>query len=214
MLRAVLFDYDGTLVDSMQSHFYAWSTVLKSYDIELREDQFFPYEGEKLDSLLARVLKKREYDAQEIIAKKDEVYIKNSHFKLYNGVENFLKLLKSIKLKTAIVTAGRRERLVATAPKEFLEKFDAIIAYGDTKNGKPHSEPYLTAARKLRVHSEDCMVIENAPLGVKSAKSAGMECIAIASTLRDDMLLDADLIIHNFDQLNRLEYFSHCEEIV
>ena len=214
MLRAVLFDYDGTLVNSMQSHYKAWRTVLSNYDIELQEDQFFPYEGEKLDSLLARVFKKREYDAEEIIRKKDDYFVKNSYFKIYDGVEEFLKLLKSNKLKTAIVTAGRRERLVATAPKEFLDKFDAIVAYGDTKRGKPHPEPFLTAARKIRIHSEDCLVIENAPLGIKAAKSAGMECIAIASTLREDMLLDADLIIHKFDQLNRLEYFSHCEEII
>ncbi|GAF86257.1 unnamed protein product, partial [marine sediment metagenome] len=101
-------------------------------------------------------------------------------------------------------SAASRERLNETVPKNFLERFDVIISGNDTEKGKPSPEPYLVAMNKLRVLPAESIVVENAPLGIKSARSAGAYCIAITSTMDKSFLEEADKIIDNFSDLGNL----------
>ena len=74
----------------------------------------------------------------------------------------------------------------------------------DSVRGKPHPDPYLNAATKLGVLPQECLVIENAPLGIKSAKRAGIYCIAICSTLDKSYLSEADKIVENIKDINNI----------
>lgn len=213
MYKAALFDLDGTLVKSLEDHFLAWKYTFLLYGKILREDDYFPYEGEKLNKLIERVFDGDDHDAEKIMKEKDDYYQKNSRFELYEGVEAYLSGLKTNGIKTAIVTAGRRERLVATATTSFLDFFDTIITYGDTEKAKPYPDPYLLAVHRLDLNPEDCVVIENAPLGVQSAVNAGIYCVAISSTVSKDRLIEADIILENFRDLSKLELFNLFEEI-
>ena len=112
-------------------------------------------------------------------------------------VESLKKNGKSL----AVVSASSKEKLEKTVPKDFLEKFDAVVCSEDYFNGKPDPEPYLTAMKNLNVSPEECIVVENAPLGIKSAKKAGAYCIALTTTLDKEYLKEANVILNNHEEL-------------
>ena len=89
-------------------------------------------------------------------------------------------------------------------PGKILSLFNAIVAGNQVKKGKPHPEPYLRAARLLKLKPEACLVIENAPFGIISAKRAKMPCIAVSTSLPKEYLVDADIVV---DQLNQISSY-------
>jgi beta-phosphoglucomutase len=205
-MKAVLFDYDGTLVDSMDQHFSAWKTVFNKYGIEFSGNDFYPYEGEKLNHLVRRIFPKCN-DVNALILEKDNLYVRTSEFRIYDGVESFITHLKKNTIKVGIVTAGRLERIKNTAPEWFVSLFDTIVSHGDTERGKPFPDPYLTGAKKLDVDIGDCIVVENAPLGIQSANAAGAKSIGITSTVDSETLKDATIVIERFSELKNVEEF-------
>lgn len=96
------------------------------------------------------------------------------------------------------MTGAIRQNIEPVTGKELLENFDVIIPGHEVANTKPHPEPYLTAARKLDVQPNECLVIENAPLGIRAAKLAGMYCIAVKTTIKNEIQLhEADSIVED-----------------
>lgn len=202
LIKAILFDFDGTLADTMKDNFLAWKKAFEKYNIEIKEEDYYPLEGTKLTEI-ARLISNKyriEEEPSKIVELKNNHYLLNNSVSFYPGVIDIIDILKK-KVKIAIVSASPKEKLNKTVPKEFLEKFDVIISGEDSKIGKPDPEPYLNAARKLKTIPEECVVIENAPLGIKSAKKAGMYCIAIESTLDKKFLSEADEVICCFKKL-------------
>ena len=130
--------------------------------------------------------------------------LKNHRLVFYPSVKEFIDLLHSRDIPIAIVSGGRSERIRSSAPSVFLDKFKTIITAESTKRGKPFPDPYLEGARLLGFEAEDCIVVENAPLGIRSAKAAGAYCIAIASTVRRVKLREADEIVDVFQDLRDL----------
>ena len=84
---------------------------------------------------------------------------------------------------------------------EQQEHFDFIITGDEVPRAKPYPDPYLTAAHHLELKPRQCMVVENAPLGIEAAKNAGMYCVAIVTTLGKEYLTSADLILQNIGEL-------------
>ena len=80
-------------------------------------------------------------------------------------------------------------------PKNIFAKFDTIVTADMLKRGKPHPLPYLTAAKNLKIAPAKCLVVENSPLGVLSAKNAGMFCVAVTTSLPKCYLKKADIVI-------------------
>ena len=118
-----------------------------------------------------------------IVKEKEAHYLRNHSFKLYPGAEQLVKSLKVKGYFLGLVTGGSAKRLLNIVIESFLELFDVRIT-GDLENkNKPSPDPYLKAAKILKVANESCLVIENAPLGIESGKKAGMICIAVSSTL-------------------------------
>ena len=103
----------------------------------------------------------------------------------------------------AVVTGGNRKR-VENAIEEHLDGyFDALVTIDDVSNGKPHPEPFLKGAEKLNLKAEECIVVENAPLGIKAAKAAGTTVIAVKTTLSDKFLAQADYILNDFPAVEK-----------
>lgn len=207
LLKAVLFDYDGTLVDSMEQHYNAWSHTFSAHGKSILPSQFYPFEGEKLHLLVKRVFPECE-DPTAVIVEKDRYYVNHSVFNVYDGVKEFLEQLARKNIKRGIVTAGRIERITDTAPEWLLNQFDVMVTHKDTEKGKPFPDPYLAGLNKLNVEASECIVIENAPLGVESAKAAGIYCIGVTSTVSRDALKEADTIVDTFSDLIHLEEFK------
>jgi beta-phosphoglucomutase len=210
-IKGILFDYDGVLAETMEDLFLAWKKAFLDYGIEIKKGDYFPLEGTKVVEV-ARIISNK-YDICpepfDVVKKKDEYYLSNHKFSFYPGVEDFIDVLIKNNIKIAIVSASQKHKLDKTVPKDFLKKFDEIICGDDYKNGKPNAEPYLTAANKLGLKPEECIVVENAPLGIKSAKNAGIFCIGIDSTLPKEYLREADIIIDKFEDLKNLDIIKN-----
>lgn len=205
-IQAVIFDFDGVLVDSMQHHVDAWQTVFREYGIELTPQEILEREGEKArltTSSIARNhgIELNNDEVERLIRKKRKIYRANAKRRIRPLARVAVSECRRRGFKTAIVTGSVRDNLEwALAPEESA-LFDVIITADNVCHGKPHPEPYLSAAEKLGVSPQECLVIENAPLGIRSAKAAGMKCIAVTTTLSADHLCEADLILPDLDAL-------------
>ena len=203
-IKALLFDLDGTLVDTMPLHFNAWKiSIKKLYGITIKKKDFYPLEGIKLKKIAPIILKKYGFDTsiinyKELILLKEKTYLEIYKLKFYPSVISSIKKIKQKKIKLGIVTSGLKKRLIKSIPKKFLENFDVIITGDDSSKGKPSKQPFYMAMKKLKLSHDECIVVENAPLGIKSAKNAEMFCFAITSTLSKKYLKEADLIVPNF----------------
>lgn len=196
--EAVLFDFDGVLAETMEDHFVAWQKALADFGAPLDRADYFPLEGLALTELARMFCQKNNINAgrvPQIVRKKEQYYLKSYRFKLYPHASEFVDCLKTKGLPLGIVSAGLHNRLLESVPEEFLKKFSAVITGDKTARGKPFPDPYLKGAEELKVDINNCLVIENAPLGIKSAKKAGAYCIAITSTLRENLLREADKIV-------------------
>jgi beta-phosphoglucomutase len=203
--KAVLFDFDGVLADTMEDNFFAWKKSFLDFGIDIKREDYFPLEGMKLIEVAKKISHKYnlQVDPSVIMNLKNKYYLEINKFSFYPGIEDLIEIL-SDQILIGLVSASPRKKLEKTVPTYFLDRFNVVISGDDTENGKPSSEPYLSAMKKLNVSPEDTVVVENAPLGIKSAKSAGAYCIAIATTLKGEYLKEADKIVNNHEELKDL----------
>lgn len=205
--QGILFDFDGVLADTMEDHFHAWNYALGAYQTAIAAEDFFPLEGMPVARMAMEICRRVGIDkvyAAELVIKKDVHYLRKPQMKLYPSVEEIIDQLFTKKIPMAIVSGGRYERIAASTPAAFLGKFLAVVTGEKTPRGKPHPDPYLEGSRLLNLKPPQCIVVENAPLGIQAAKAAGAYCIAIASTVEKEMLQDADEIVNNFSDLASL----------
>lgn len=190
------FDLDGTLVPTMELNYCCWQEVLTRFGYTLPRDQYFLREGEELGSLIGDLAVSdtplgRQLDIEEVILLKDRLFSKLYKPEFYPGVNELLNSSRIASSRIALVTAARKERIEKMFSKEFLSHFDIIISRESTVRGKPFPEPYQAAAVGLDLPLKDIIAVENAPLGVKSARAAGLKCVGIASTLEPSILTEA-----------------------
>tara|TARA_B100000674_G_C37669486_1_gene836340 strand:- start:55 stop:711 length:657 start_codon:yes stop_codon:yes gene_type:complete len=209
MIKGVFFDLDGTLIRSMYFHYLGWKTVLLKQDVIINKTDFYKKEGTKLNQLLKEFFKENNKNFNvkliaKLIEKKNNFYIKNNKSTFYPGVINLLKYLKKNNVYTSIVTAGSKKRVLNTLPKNFLNLFNSIITGDDCTRGKPYPDPYLLALKKSKLKKKQCIVLENAPLGIKSANNAGICSVAITNTLHKTNFKEAKYIISSANEFKIL----------
>ena len=204
--KAVLFDMDGVIIDSMPYHFISWFETLKEYNITISPFDIYEKEGEKCEVCVKRFFKrdKIKCDAKiiaEVLKLRDKLYKKYFKVHLFANIEQLLIKLKNKGFLLAIVTGSTRQKVVSMLPKKILSKFNVIVSADMIKKGKPYPDSYLTAAKKLRVKPKECIVVENAPYGIKAAKSAKMFCIAVTTSLPKQYLKKADIICKKISEV-------------
>ncbi len=207
-IKGILFDFDGTLAKTMQDHYKAWQHSLEQYGISLTEEEYYPLEGMSIYEIAILCCKKYnipEQEVHQIVQRKKEHYITNNTCTLYPEVENIIQKLKQKKIKLGIVTASIPEQLHNSVSSEFLAQFDVIVTGDKTSKGKPHPDPYLKGLELLNLSQNECIVVENAPLGIKSAKNAGIYCIAVTHTVNKEKLQEADEVIETFSNLRLIK---------
>lgn len=204
--KAVLFDMDGILIDSMPYHFISWFEALRQYDIRVTPMDIFAMEGAKWDKVIRfafkRDKKKLQADLIEKICAQRNVLMKK-YFKRYvfAQIPMILGILKKRGFLTAIVTGSSLKEAEKMLPANIYSMFDIAVAGDMIKRSKPYPDPYLLAARKLGVKTCECLAVENAPYGIKSAKSAKMFCVAVATSLPEQYLKEASIIFKNHTEL-------------
>ncbi len=210
MLKGIIFDSDGVLVDSMPYHAQAWVQVFKDEGIHVRKEDIYEVEGSNHVGVINAIFRKADkspgkdtYDS--LLDKKRGLFMKNNRAKRFEGMYECMQLLKS-KYKIAVASGADRTIVKDLMERFYPDVFDVLITGEDVENGKPDPEPYAKAAERLGVGADECIVVENAPLGVQSAKNAGMYCVAVATYVPAEELSEADRVFK--DHAGLIDYLK------
>jgi beta-phosphoglucomutase len=212
--KAVFFDMDGVLYDSMGHHAEAWSNAFRHFGIDFPKEMVYQNEGRTAQSTINLVYQRNEErDATDVEI--DQIYSKKTELigffpdaTPFEGAKELMENLKKQGIDIWVVTGSSQDKFLDALLRDFGELVSAeqVISGKDVKNGKPHPEPYLTALKKSGLKPGDVVVIENAPLGIQSAKAAGIFTIAINTGILDDSVLwesGADVVIKDWNNLLR-----------
>ncbi len=205
--KAVIFDMDGTLVDSTKADFFAWQKLFSFYNKQLTFSEYIPLLGIKSAQVVKEFLPvENEEEVQFALTKKlvffHEIISENGIYPV-PFADVFLKQIRQYNIPLALATSSRRAKMEMVMEKlNLLIYFDAVVTGGDVKNGKPSPDIFLKASEKLNMIPGDCIVFEDAANGVKAAKNAGMKCVALSSHQTVESLQEADLVIDSFENLS------------
>ena len=128
--KAILFDFDGVLAETMEDLFLAWQKAFLDFGVKIEREDYFPLEGMRLIHIAEKLCGEKGIDSkntQKIVELKNDYYLKNHEFKFYEGVDELIKYLKKTELLLGIISASPREKLEKTVPKDFLSKFNVAL---------------------------------------------------------------------------------------
>ena len=211
--KAVFFDQDGVLFDSMPFHAQAWAYAMSHYGLPFTKEQTYRNEGRTGSSVIHEVHLK-EYGtepSQELI---EEIYrLKSDTFNRLTGgqlpplipdIQALLRYLHEQGTQCWVVTGSGQHSILDKLEATFPGIFSGFITAYDVTHGKPDPEPYLKAWERCGFAKEECMVVENAPLGVRAGKAAGLFTVAVNTGILPDEVLaeeQADLVLPNMKTL-------------
>lgn len=194
---ALLFDLDGTLIDSMPLHHAAWRQWHAAHALPFDEAGFFEATaGRSNDEILADLLPALDAAARHALAEEKEALYRAAaanSLALIAGAEQALVQARAVGLRLAICTASPPGNMRVAFDRFGLEALvDTVTSPSDRRfggapderlRGKPHPDIFVEAARRLGVAPADCLVFEDAPLGVEAARRAGMDAVALSTTM-------------------------------
>lgn len=187
--RAFLFDMDGTIVDNMAFHTDSWLAFFERRGQALDADAFFRATAGRQGGEIIRSYLGEHLSADEVAAlnhEKESVYreLYAPHLKAVDGFDELIARARGNGVKLAVGTAAPPANVDFTLDGLDLRRhFDAIVGATDVARGKPHPDVFLKAAELCGVAPANCIVFEDAPLGVEAARRAGMSCIVLTTTL-------------------------------
>ena len=199
-LKAVLFDMDGVLFNSMPNHASSWHNVMERMGFGLSEQEAYMHEGRTgADTINIISRRERGHDATDeeikaIYAAKSEEFNKCPPAERMPGAWEVLQKIKADGLTRMVVTGSGQVSLLDRLNKNFPDIFqkELMVTAFDIKYGKPNPDPYLMALEKGSLKPNEAIVIENAPLGVQAGVAAGIFTIAVnTGPLPDEVLWDA-----------------------
>jgi beta-phosphoglucomutase family hydrolase len=202
--RAVLWDMDGTLIDSEEFHWIAWRDTMANEGITITREQFLASFGQRNDSILPRWLGTAATpDRIEKIANaKEELYrhlVRTEGISPLPGVTNWLGRLREQGWLQAIASAAPRANIdVVLKALSAAHFFQGIVSAEDVRQGKPDPEVYLTAASRVGASPDRSIVVEDAVAGVEGARRAGMRSIGVSHNGKH---LPADVVVQSLDLL-------------
>ena len=207
MIKAIIFDMDGTTINTQTYDFLAWGQIFRDHGKTLTQEEFKSFLGNKAAEIIIQrvnpTLTKEEIQSE--IEKKDRYFadaLKKEKLTMLAGLEIFLAELKKHGYKIALATGADISKIRVIENYIPVSRYFSIIVHaGDIKKGKPDPEVFLLTAEKLGVKPQDCLVVEDAPNGIEAAHNAHMKCIAITTTHTKDELKGAGKTIDSFDEL-------------
>ena len=211
-MQAFFFDQDGILYNSMPKHARAWAEVMQRHGFNFTEEDCFMNEGRTGQDVIREAIMQLEHreatedEIWDIYEEKGKAFIAQGEVEPIEGVIDVLRYLRKQKKQIWVVTGSAQASLLDnlnTNIGPFFDRSRMITAF-DVTHGKPDPEPYLMAWDRCKLPKMQCCVIENAPLGVRAGKAAGLYTIAVnTGPLADAALWNegADQVFANMKEL-------------
>ncbi|MBN1769278.1 MAG: HAD family phosphatase [Prolixibacteraceae bacterium] len=219
LLKAIFFDMDGVLFDSMPLHARSWIKTFKKYGIEIPEHEPYMNEGSTAYYTINKMFRKYQNRSvnsdllEQIRMDKHQYMASLPPAGTVDSMPEFVNFVAENNIDCWVVTGSAQKNLIDRLNMVYNGHFERnkMVTAHDVKIGKPHPEPYLMALQKSGYHVGEVMVIENAPLGVESAKAAGLFTVAVnTGPINRQVLLDAGADVV-FDEVKQL---LDCRELI
>lgn len=216
-LRAMLFDMDGVLFDSMKNHTLAWYKAISDVGIACERDEFYQYEGATgrwtINHLFQRAFNRKATDeeVENIYAEKSRYFNELPEAGAMPGVKEMLEKVLQRGIIPVLVTGSGQHSLLDRLDREFPGVFtrDRMVTAFDVCHGKPHPEPYLKGLEKAGVQACEAVVVENAILGVQAGVAAGILTVAVnTGPLEEQQLLATGAAVVFSDMTAWTNYFD------
>ena len=204
-VKAVIFDLDGTLIDNNEYHLKTWKQFLLEEGIDISDENYNAHINGRTNKDAIEYIYGRKMSDEETMnytLEKEALYRKiyKPFIKPVEGLIPFLEMLDKMNIPIGMATSGIQVNIDFMFEHIPIKKyFQVIVNSAHITNGKPHPEIYLKAASLLNISPAHCLVFEDAAVGIKSAKAAGMKVVAIDTTQPHNQLQEADIIIHDFN---------------
>ena len=209
-MKAAIFDMDGTLVETLETHLRSFMTVCKRHGIKIErgfvEKRFGMTAAEIFDDIIEE--QGLEFESRELAEEKYEEYGRiATNVRVFPGAVELLKALKETGIKIAIATGAGSNFNSTIKGTELNGLADATITAEDGR-GKPHPDLFLAAAEKLGTDPKECVVFEDAVYGLRAAKKAGMKTIAVTTGITKRKELEKekpDRIVESLSEIDAKE---------
>ena len=183
MIKAIITDFDGTLVDTFEANLRAYQEALSYYGFSLTEEKYRDCFGLRFDAFMSRL---GIFDSELSLRIRDmkaNCYPKYfQYLRINSNLINIIKTFRFYGIKVAIASTARKTNLTNVLNYlKIRDLFDVIIAGQDVGKGKPNPEIYNYTMNKIFVSPEDCLIFEDSDIGVEAAKSSGANYIRVTS---------------------------------
>ena len=199
MIKGIIFDMDGTIVDSLPYHHEAWKIFFNENQVENFSDKLKDYKGGGTLDLMKAVYGDK-YSLKDLKSMSDEkeVIFREIYKGKINPIEGFKKFLIDIKSKHILVglasNAVRKNVSLIINELNIFNDFDSIICGDEVNNGKPNPEMFNKTINRFNIKKDECLIFEDSLEGVKAAKNSGVKVVGISSSTSDKTLIDAGSI--------------------
>lgn len=181
-VRAVIFDLDGTLVDSYDAHLESFRRALLRFGLTVKDEEIHRRFGKPAKQIIKEILPEKQHThIDDILRYKRLEFIETSKdIQVFDGVETVLKYLKDRGISICLATSADKPSVIRVMNKFGLKNyFDVIISSNDVREAKPNPEMFIQVSKKLEVDPKNCLVIGDSPFDVMGARKAGMKIIIV-----------------------------------
>jgi len=205
-LKAIIFDMDGVLIDSMKYHISSWKTAFENFNIFPKDEELGLLEGMSYKETINTISNKysvtlSEPEKKKLYSDKKKIFDETAKISIYPDVQKILVFLKKHRISLALVTGVNKELVLKMIKDYFPDFFKIVVSGSDVKHGKPNPESYSLTLSRLQLNPEEVLVIENGPLGIESSTKAGLTTFALETTLNRKYLKKADKIFSSHNEL-------------
>ena len=212
--KAVLFDMDGVIYDSMPFHAIAWEKSMTEQGINMTQSDAYLYEGMRGVETIKKLFKDQkgiiisDEESEHYYAIKSKYFADQGYAPKMAGVEALMRQLKEWGLTICVVTGSGQQSLLERLERDFpgLLHHELMVTSHDVSHGKPAPDPYLMGLEKCKVQPWEAIVVENAPMGVRAALAARIFTVAVnTGPLPDSMLwkAGASIVEHSMDEFRQ-----------
>jgi HAD superfamily hydrolase (TIGR01509 family) len=184
LFRAVIFDFDGTIVDSYEAHLESFRMALSKFGLAVDDEQIYRRFGKPARQILLETVPHKAHNrVDELVSEKRLQFTKTSQqVRVFEGVEEILEYLSKVGVARALATSADRPSVMRVLSRFGLEGyFDLILSAEDVSAAKPNPDIFIRAVERLHLMAHECLVVGDSVFDVIAAKEAGIEVVAVAN---------------------------------